>query len=67
MITRVNHEVYEAHCDRCGQTHETDAAGREHARRRFIYHGWRDGDAKRNEELICPDCVALEKEQEHAH
>lgn len=64
MIHRVIAGIYETKCDRCGQTDEFKAADRVHARRRFLDHGWQDGDAARNEELICPDCVALEKEAE---
>lgn len=62
MISRVVRGIYEAKCDRCGKWDEFDAADRAHARRRFIDHGWQDGDTARNEELICSDCVALEKE-----
>ena len=65
MINRVVPGVYEVKCDRCGQTDEFKAASRDHARKRFIDHGWQDGRPGTAEELICPDCVALEKEKEH--
>ena len=62
MIANVLGPVYEANCDRCGQTDEFKAGSRDHARRRFIEVGWQDGDPAKDEEIICPDCVALEKQ-----
>ena len=59
MIHRVIAGTYETKCDRCGQTDEFKAGSRDHARRRFLDHGWEDGDPTKNEELICGDCVAL--------
>lgn len=62
MINRVpcQREFYEAECDRCGREDETKAADRDHARRCFFEHGWKGGNPKKNEDVICPDCVALE-------
>lgn len=59
MINRVVSGIYEAKCDRCGQTDEFKAGNRDHARRRFLVYGWQDGAEGTIEEIICPDCVAV--------
>lgn len=56
---------YETRCPRCGHWGVVHgAADRDAARDKFILQGWQEGDrtAAKPEDIVCPDCVAVEKE-----